>query len=119
MQQSPTGCGRALRMGWSETAALAFAALALVLGAAAWISDSDQATALASAALPRDPDRISFDDRFSPLSMPESPASNLTLQPLDRSALAAVELKFRVARGTLALQLMSRAWRTAFVDQVG
>jgi hypothetical protein len=107
------------RMGWSETAALAFAALALVLGAAAWISDSDQATALASAALPRDPDRISFDDRFSPLSMPESPASNLTLQPLDRSALAAVELKFRVARGTLALQLMSRDSRTAFVDQVG
>jgi hypothetical protein len=53
------------RMGWSETAALAFAALALVLGAAAWISDSDQATALASAALPRAPDRISFDDRFS------------------------------------------------------
>jgi hypothetical protein len=107
------------RMGWSETAALAFAALALVLGAAAWISDSDQATALASAALPRDPDRISFDDRFSPLSTPESPAGDLALQPLDRSALAAVELKFRVARGTLALQLMSRDWRTAFVDQVG
>jgi hypothetical protein len=107
------------RMGWSETAALAFAALALVLGAAAWISDSDQATALASAALPRDPDRISFDDRFSPLSTPESSASDLALQPLDRSALAAVELKFRVARGTLALQLMSRGWRTAFVDQVG
>jgi hypothetical protein len=107
------------RMGWSETTALAFAALALVLGAAAWISDSDQATALASAALPRDPDRISFDDRFSPLSTPESPAGDRALQPLDRSALAAVELKFRVARGTLALQLMSRNWRTAFVDQAG
>jgi hypothetical protein len=107
------------RMGWSETAALAFAALALVLGAAAWISDSDQATALASAALPRDPDRISFDDRFSPLATPESPARDLALQPLDRSALAAVELKFRIARGTLARQLMSGNWRTAFVDQVG
>jgi hypothetical protein len=107
------------RMGWSETAALALAALALVLGAAAWISDSDQATALASASFPRNPDRISFDDRFSPLSTPESPASDPALQPLDRSALAAVELKFRIARGTLALQLMSRDWRTAFVDQVG
>ena len=107
------------RMGWSETAALAFAALALVVGAAAWISDCDQATALASAALPRDPDRISFDDRFSPLSTPESPAGDLALQPPGRSALAAVELKFRVARGTLALQLMSRDSRTAFVDQVG
>ena len=60
----------------------------------------------------------SFDDRFSPLSTPESPAGDLALQPLDRSALAAVELKFRVARGMLALQLMSRDWRTAFVDQV-
>ena len=101
-------------MAWSEMAALAFAALALVLGAAAWISDSDQATALASA---RASDRISFDDRYSPLSTPESPAGNLALQPPDRSAQA--ELKLRRARGTLALQLMSRDWRTAFVDRVG
>src|SRR5260370_3779817 len=107
------------RMGWSERAALVFAALALVLGAAAWISDSDQATALASAALPRVPDRISFDDRFSPLSTPESPAGNLALRPLDRSAQAAVELKFRYAKGMLTRQLMSRDWRTAPVDQVG
>jgi hypothetical protein len=107
------------RMGWSETAALAFAALALVLGAAAWISDSDQATALASAALPRDPDRISFDDRFSPLSSSDSPAGDLALQPPDRFVQAAVELRFRYAKGMLARQLMSRDWHTAFVDQVG
>jgi hypothetical protein len=107
------------RMGWSETAALVFAALALVLGAAAWISDSDQITALASAAIPRSPDRISFDDRFSPLSSPERPAGDLALRPLDRSAQAAVELKFRYAKDMLARQLMSRDWRTAFVDQVG
>jgi hypothetical protein len=90
------------RMGRSETAALVFAALALALGAAAWISDSDQTTALASAALPRGPDPISFNERFSPLSMSGSPAT---------------ELKFRLARDTLARQMMSPDWRTGFVDQ--
>jgi len=107
------------RMGWTDTAALVFAALALALGAAAWISDSDQTTALASAALPHGPDRISFDDRFSPLSTRESPARDLALRPLDRSGEAAVEFKFRLARDALAQQLMSRDWRTAFVDQAG
>jgi len=107
------------RMGWSETAALVLAALALVLGAAAWIADSDRTTALASAALPRSPDRISFDDRFSPLSSRKSPADDLALRPLDRSAEAAVELRFHYAKAMLARQLMSRDWRTAFVDQAG
>jgi hypothetical protein len=86
------------RMGRSETAALVLAAIALALGAAAWISDPDQTTALASAALPRGPDRISFDDRFAPLSE------------------ADVEVKFRLARGVLARQLMSQKWRTASLD---
>jgi hypothetical protein len=35
------------------------------------------------------------------------------------SAQAAVELKFRYATRMLARQLMSRDWRTAFVDQAG
>jgi hypothetical protein len=107
------------RMGWSETAALVLAALALVLGVAAWIADSDRTPAVASAALPRSPDRISFDDRFSPLSSPEWPAGDLALRSLDRSIQAAVELKFRYAKGMLARQLMSRDWRTASVDQAG
>src|SRR5580704_13127571 len=93
------------RMGWTETAALVFAALALALGAAAWISDSDQTTALASAALPRGPDCISFEDRFS-LSTSQSPAGDLALQALDRSYTAAVESKLRLARDTLTKQLM-------------
>jgi hypothetical protein len=88
------------RIGWSETATLVCAALALALGAAAWISDSDQTTALASAAVPRGPDRISFDDRFASLSE------------------SAVDLKFRLARGTLARRLMSRDWRGG-LDQAG
>ena len=89
------------RIGWSETVTLTCAALAIALGAAAWISDSDQATALASAALPRGQDRIAFDDRFASL------------------AESAVDLKFRLARGALARQLMSRDWRNGLVDRTG
>ena len=107
------------RMGWIETAAPVFAAFALALGAAAWISDSDQTAALVPAGLSRGQDLISFDDRFSPLSTSESSARDLALRPLDRSDEAAVELKFRFARDALAQQLMSRDWRTAFVDQAG
>ena len=107
------------RMGGTETAALVFAALALALGAAAWISDSGQTTALASAALPRGLNRISFDDRFSSFSTPESPAGDLASRSLDLADEAAVALKFRLARDTLAQQLMSPDWRTAFVDQAG
>ena len=90
------------RMGRSDTAALVLAAVALALGAAAWISDSDQTTALASAALPRGPDPLSFNERFSPLSLSGSPVT---------------EFKFRVARDTLARQLMSPDWRTGLVEQ--
>jgi type VI secretion system (T6SS) effector TldE1-like protein len=90
------------RVGRSETAALVLAALALALGAAAWISDSDQTTALASAALPRGPDPTSFNERFSPLSVSGSPAS---------------DLRFSFAKDTLARQLMSPHWRAGFVEQ--
>jgi Protein of unknown function (DUF2778) len=107
------------RIGWTERAALVFAALALALGAAAWVSDSGQTTALSSAALPQGPDRISFDDRFSPRSTPESTPGDLASRPLERSDKAVVGLKFRLARDTLAQQLMSRDWRTAFGDQAG
>ena len=87
------------RIGRSETAVLVCAALAVALGAAAWLSDSDQTTALASAALPQGPDRISFDDHFASLSE------------------STVDLKVRLARGALARRLMSRDWRAGPVDQ--
>jgi len=87
------------RIGRSETAMLVCAALAVALGAAAWLSDSDQTTALASAALPQGPDRISFDDHFASLSE------------------STVDLKVRLARGALARRLMSRDWRAGPVDQ--
>jgi Protein of unknown function (DUF2778) len=104
------------RMGRSETVVLVSAAVALAIGAAAWISSPDQTTSLVSAALPPASDRISFEDRFSPPSTPESPAGNSALsalQPLDRSALAAVESRLRDARGMLAQRLKSADWRTA------
>ena len=90
------------RVGRSETAVLVLASVALALGAAAWISDSDQTTALASAALPRGPDPVSFNERFSSLSISGSPVA---------------EFKFRLARDTLARQLMSPNWRAALVEQ--
>jgi hypothetical protein len=101
------------RKGWSETITLGLAAAALSLGAAAWITDSDLST-LASAALPPSADRLSsFEDRFLPASsMPTHPA----LQPLDRSALAAVEMKLRAAQDLLAQKLMSPDLRGGFVS---
>jgi len=100
------------RKGWSETITLGLAAVALSLGAAAWITDSDLST-LASAALPPSTDRLSsFEDRFLPASsMPTRPA----LQPLDRSALAEVEMKLRAAQDVLAQKLMSPDLRGGFV----
>jgi Protein of unknown function (DUF2778) len=100
------------RKGWSETITLALAAVALSLGAAAWITDSDLST-LASAALPPAADRLSsFEDRFLPASsMPSRPA----LQPLDRSALAAAQMKVRAAQDLLAQKLMSPDLRGGFV----
>jgi hypothetical protein len=103
-------------MGWSETIALALAAVAVALGAAAWITDFAQ-TALASAALPANIDRISsFDDRFFPASMPASPAGSDTLQPLDRFNLTVVEMKIRAAKDLLAPRLLSRDSRVGLVD---
>ena len=89
------------------------AAVALSLGAAAWITDSGLST-LASAALPPSTDRLSdFEDRFLPASaLPTRPA----LQPLDRSALAAVEMKLRAAQDVLAQKLKSPDLRGGFVS---
>jgi hypothetical protein len=95
------------RVGRSEKIALVSAAIALALGAAAWISDSDQTiTLFASAAVLPSQDRISFDDRFSSLSSLESPADPASL-------------KLRHAKGMLAQQLKFGTWRTVFVEQAG
>jgi Protein of unknown function (DUF2778) len=94
----------------SGTVALTSAAVALALGAAAWISYSDQTTAsLASAALPKSQARLSFDERFSPLSSSSSPE-----QP---AADASVLAKIRRAKSMLAQQLLFGDWRNALADQ--
>jgi len=95
------------RMGWFETIVYALAAVVVALGAAAWITNFDQ-TALASAALPADIDRTSsFEDRFFPASLLPSAARSAALQPLDRSALAALKMKVRAAEDLLVPRLMS------------
>jgi hypothetical protein len=103
------------RMARSVASALAAAAVAFC--AAAWITDSDQTAALGLADLPENPDRISFEDRFFPISTPQSHADSRALQPLDRSALAMVETKIQAAKGLLAQRLMSAPWRADSVDE--
>jgi Protein of unknown function (DUF2778) len=105
------------RLGRDEKIALALAAVALSLGAAAWITDSNQ-TAFASAALPGNSDRLSsFEDRFFPASATASPADKPALQPLDRFALAVAQIKVRTTRIVLDPQLMSRESSVGFVDE--
>jgi len=100
------------RIGWSEAIALLLAALACAAGAAAWIVGPDQA----AATLPRSSDIISFDERF-PLALSEASVDRLALQPLDRSALAAREMKLRDAKERLAEQLGAQNWSPAPVDE--
>jgi Protein of unknown function (DUF2778) len=97
------------RMGRSERAALVAGALALALGAAAWLTDADLSAQANTA------DVMSFEDRFVPLSGGESFHSNRILQPLEPSALTAIEGKLRDARGVLAQQLTSSDWRSTLL----
>jgi type VI secretion system (T6SS) effector TldE1-like protein len=100
----------------SETAALTLAAVALALGAAAWISDSANTAILPTAALPANAGLSSFADRFQPAARPESLAGNFASQALDRSALSAAEIKLREAKGLLAQQLQTQGWRSALLE---
>jgi hypothetical protein len=103
------------RIGWSERATLVLAAIAVALGAATWTVEPDQTGAFATAALPARPDNLSFEDRFVPISRPPSLAGDPGLQPLDPAARDA--MRVRAAKEALARQLVSRDWRTGFVDE--
>jgi hypothetical protein len=104
------------RMGWSRTMVLALAAVAMSLSVAAGITRS-HLFALASAALPENTDRISsFEDRFFPASTLASPSGGAALQPLDRAALAMVEMKVGAAGGLLAPRPMSPDAYAGFVE---
>lgn len=93
---------------------LSMAAIALALGAAAWVADIGDSTPLVTAALPP-ANSPSFDDRFTSLSG-NPPARELGLRTLERSALNAVQLKLRDARAMLAQKLQGDDWRSTLTD---
>jgi hypothetical protein len=96
------------------------AAIALALGAAAWIADMGDSlgnsTPLVSAALPpSNSNMLSFDDRFASLSG-NPPARELGLRTMERSALSAVQLKLRDAKAMLAQKLQGDDWRSTLAE---
>jgi hypothetical protein len=98
------------RIGRAETILLSLAAIALALGAAAWVADMDDSTPLASAALP--PANISFDERFASLS-----ARDTGPRPFERSVVSAIQLKLRDAKSLLGQQLQrGDDWRSTLSD---
>ena len=102
------------RIGRAETILLSLAAVALALGAAAWVADMGDSTSLVSAALPPS-NAPSFNDRFTSLSG-NPPARDLGLRTLERSALNVVELKLRDAKAMLAQRLQGDDWRSTLTD---
>lgn len=106
------------RIGRAETILLSLAAVALALGAAAWVADIGDSTPLVTAALPP-ANAPSFDDRFASLS--SSPPArdfggDLGLRTMERSALNAVQLKLRDAKAMLAQKLQGDEWRSTLTD---
>jgi hypothetical protein len=100
------------RFGRTETILLSLAAVALSVGAAAWIADGDSTGSFVSAALP--PASSSFDERFLPAS--SGAARDAGLRPLDRSALGALRLKMRDAKAMLSQQLLTDDWRSTLTE---
>jgi hypothetical protein len=99
------------RVGRAETILLSMAAIALALGAAAWVADIGDSTPLVTAALPP-ANSLSFNDRFTSLSGGQS-----GLRTVERSALNAVELKLRDAKALLSQQLQrGDDWRSTLTD---
>jgi Protein of unknown function (DUF2778) len=111
------------RAGWYETIAVTVAAAAVSVCAAAWITDTEQA-ALASvvlpgnlATLPVGSDSVSFEDRFLSASRSSTLRdSSAAPRPLDRRALAVVEMKIRAAKEQLAQRLLSHDPRSGFIE---
>lgn len=92
---------------------LSLAAVALSLGAAAWMADGDSTSSLLSAALP--PSASSFEERFLSASQDE-PARDGGLRKIERSAVSALQLKVRDAKALLAQQLLYQDWRAGLAD---
>lgn len=102
------------RVGRAETILLSLAAIALAVGAAAWVTEMGDSTPLVSAALP--PANLpSFEDRFASVSG-NPPARELGLRTLERSAVNAAQLKLRDAKAMLAQKLQGDDWRSMLTD---
>ncbi len=99
------------RIGLSDKAALLCGVLACACGGAAWINDSLFSSPADS---PVAQQLLSFEERFAQVGMPQSLRGS-TLQPVDRSALAALESKVQDAKGLLAQKLQLGEWRTALL----
>ena len=99
------------RIGRSETAVLVAASLALVVGATAWLADVDSAVSETTADVSSTfADRfVAPADRFATASSADLFHIRPSLQPLDRSALAALETKWRNARDELTQGQIGRA----------
>ncbi|WP_063683913.1 DUF2778 domain-containing protein [Bradyrhizobium stylosanthis] len=93
---------------------LSLAAVALALGAAAWVADIGDSTPLVTAALPP-ANSPSFEDRFASASA-NPPARELGLRSLERSAVNAVQLKLRDAKAMLAQKLQGDEWRSTLTE---
>ena len=91
-------------IGRFETVLLSLGAMALSLGAAAWIAEGNQSASYASAALPPGghAGTISFSERFQ----------SLTPAQVERSAVNLLQFKLREAKAQLAQQLVSNGWRS-------
>ena len=94
------------------------AAIALALGAAAWVADigisnSGASSSLVTAALPP-ANSPSFNDRFASLS--GNNPREFGLRTMERSALNAVQLKLRDAKAMLAQKLQGDDWRSTLID---
>ncbi|MGY8705329.1 DUF2778 domain-containing protein [Bradyrhizobium sp. 18BD] len=93
---------------------LSLAAVALALGAAAWVADIGDSTPLVTAALPpANANTPSFEDRFASTS--GGPAA-LGLGTLERSAVNAVQIKLRDAKAMLAQKLQGDDWRSTLTE---
>jgi hypothetical protein len=102
---------RRRRIGRGETIMLSLAAMALSLGAAAWIADVDSSAPFASAALTTGP-TTSFADRFTPVPNGQAGIDSST-KALERSAVSAFRIKLNDAKALLAQKLIYEDWRTS------
>jgi hypothetical protein len=102
---------RSRRSGWLKTALFTSAAIGASLMVAAWMTNSSLRTA--SATLPGNADRTTFEDRFV---APAVSAGAAALQPLKRYVMARAEPELSTAQEALATRWMPDGFRPAISD---